>query len=286
MISPRYPIFIPSRGRWQAERALTARALREAGVPFKLVVEPLEADHYAAAFGVDSLIVLPRDGMRAVGSRRWIQEHATGARHWQLDDNMRGFYQQYRGKRIRCPAGVALRAVEDFTDRYDNVGLSGPAYKMFGFPERPPFQVNCHGYSCMLINNSIQYRFRTTNEDIEMCLQLLAGGWCTLLVNAFQVDKMVTMSVPGGNTDDLYQGDGRFRKALELAALWPGVATVRRRYGRPQAYVPWGKLGPALRLNPDAAPVPDYGLRLVARGEVQSPRLKRLLDTEGNSTNA
>ena len=168
MNRPRHEIYIPSKGRWQPGRALTARALIRDGVPFTAVVEPAEAAHYAAAFGKKNVLVLPRDGMRAVGSRRWIQEHATGERHWQLDDNMRGFFYQYRGKRIRCPAGFALRVVEDFTDRYENVGLSGPVYKMFGFPQRPPFQVNCHVYSCMLINNSIPYRFRTTNEDIEL----------------------------------------------------------------------------------------------------------------------
>jgi hypothetical protein len=274
----RYPVYIPSKGRWQHGRALTARCLAADGVPFKLVVEPQEADAYADAFGDDRVLVLPHDDMRLIGSRNWIKEHAAGhARHWQLDDNMRDFRRSYRGKRIRCPAGYALGVVEDFTDRYENVALSGMNYAMFGFTHMPPFQVNCHVYSCTLVNNAIPHRWRLLyNDDTDICLQVLADGWCTLLVNAVQVSKMQTMTVSGGNTDDLYGADGRLRMAQALADEWPGVASVRWRYGRPQHFVPWGSFGPELRAK-EFVPTVRRDVKLSAVGEVKSPRLKRLL---------
>jgi hypothetical protein len=279
---PRYPIYIPSKGRWQPARALTARCLIEDGVPFRLVVEPQEADAYSAAFGEDRVLVLPQDDMRLIGSRNWIKEHAAEhARHWQLDDNMRDFRRSFKGKRIRCPAGYALSVVEDFTDRYENVGLSGLNYTMFGFPELPPFQVNCHVYSCTLVNNAIPHRWRLLyNDDTDLCLQVLADGWCTLLVNAVQVNKMRTMTVGGGNTADLYGGDGRLRMAQALADQWPGIASVRWRYGRPQHHVPWGTFGPALRVKESPAPITYHDVKLAAAGEVKSERLRRLLDAD------
>jgi hypothetical protein len=278
---PRYPIFIPSKGRWQDRTALTARCLAAEGVPFRLVVEPGEADHYAAAFGQGNVLVLPRDGMRAPRSRNWIKELATAEgheRHWQLDDNMRGFKRQYRGKRIRCPAGYALRVVEDFTDRHENVALSAPTYTFFGWPELPPFQVNCHVYSCVLVNNAIPHRWRLfLNDDTDLCLQVLADGWCTVLVNAVQVNKMRTMTMKGGNTD-LYQGTGRLKMAEMLAAHWPDVARVGWRFGRPHHIVDWHNFTTPLKLKPDPGRAPEYGVRLVATGEVKSSRLKRLLE--------
>ena len=48
---PRYPVFIPSKGRWQNRAALTARCLAAEGVPFRLVVEPGEADQQARSGG-------------------------------------------------------------------------------------------------------------------------------------------------------------------------------------------------------------------------------------------
>jgi len=283
----RYPVFIPSKGRWQPERALTARCLSAAGVPFKLVVEPQEADDYAAQHGEENVTVLPFGelGQGSIPARNWIKERATAeghARHWQLDDNMRNFFRCYQGKRVRCPPDYALSVVENFTDRYENVGVSGPTYSFFGFAKQPPFRVNAHVYSCSLVNNAAPHLWRGRyNEDADLCLQLLAAGWCTLLVNAVQVNKATTMTVAGGNTDDLYQGDGRLKMAEALAERWPGVATVRHRYGRPTHHVNWGKFGPKLRLRDgltlDPQP-PDERVRLAAVGEVESPRLRRLLD--------
>ncbi len=236
---PRYPIYIPSKGR--ADCCYTARRLLAEKVPFSLVVEPQEADSYAAQFGRDRLLVLPfRDRGTVVPARNFIWEHAlaTGSeRHWMIDDNIRYFYRRYRGKRLRCDAGIALRVCEDFTDRYENIAISGLNYVMFAPDEKKllPLQINCHVYSCTLILNSLPFRWRGHyNEDTDLCLQALASGWCTVLLNTFLVQKIATMTVKGGNTAVLYKGDGRLRMARSLERMWPGVVTTDRRYQRPR----------------------------------------------------
>ena len=75
------------------------------------------------------------------------------------------------------------------------------------------------------------YRY---NEDTDLCLQVLSGGWCTVLMNAFLIDKMATMQMKGGNTDVLYKGDGRLVMAKSLERMWPGVVKTERRFNRPQ----------------------------------------------------
>lgn len=286
---PRYPIYIPSKGR--ADRCLTARALAGDGVPFWLVVEPQEADLYAAEFGRERLLVLPfRDLGSVVPARNWIKEHATAAgyaRHWQLDDNIRDVYRWW-AKRIRVDFGVALRVCEDLTDRYTNVAVSGLNYVMFGTSDpkhdRGPLAVNVHVYSCSLILNATPYRWRGRyNEDTDYCLQVLADGWCTLLVLSFMVMKIATMLVKGGNTEALYQGDGRLRMARALERLWPGVVSVDRRWGRPQHVVrqSWRRFDTPLQLRPDvdldALAPNEYGLTLRALRELPQPHLRELL---------
>jgi hypothetical protein len=287
----RYPIYLPTKGRWQPERAMTARCLAEQAVPFKLAVEPQEADDYAAEWGEDRLLVLPFSdlGEGPTPARAWIKDHAAAEghdRHWQLDDNMSGFHRAYRGKRIKCPADHALSVVEDFTERYENVGVSGLNYSWFLFSDQRPIRVNGHVYSAMLVNNEMPGNFRGRyQEDCDMCLQAFAGGWCTLLFNTVLANKAVTMTVPGGNTDELYAKYGRVRHGEGLEKRWPGIASTKERYGRTTHHVDWGKIGPKLRLKPglslDPKPPDERGVRLQAVGEVKSPRLRQLLTESG-----
>jgi hypothetical protein len=282
---PRYPVYVPTKGR--ADSALTIRMLMRDRVPFRVVVEHDELDAYAAVCGRDALLELPASGRGLIFARNWIKAHATSeghARHWQLDDNIGNTYRVYRGRRIRCDTSVALRVCEDFCDRYTNVALAGLAYSMFGFAWEPPVRRNVHVYSCTLVNNAIPHSWRLPyNDDTDLCLQVLADDWCTVLVQAFVVEKKRTMTVKGGNTDDLYQGDGRLVMARSLERMWPGVVKTTREYGRPQHAVNWRKFTTPLQLRDDIdlAQLPktdEYGLELVAKQPIRSKRLQTLHD--------
>jgi hypothetical protein len=234
-----YPIYIVSKGRF--ENCLTAKLLSKDNVPFHLVVEPQEADKYIQSFGNESVYILPfsNQGKGSIPARNWVWEHSKELgfnRHWILDDNLRSFRRLYKGKRIPCEADIALKVCEDFTDRYTNVGLSGLNYYKFvlNYTQKPFYQ-NVHVYSCILVNNAVPYRWRGRyNEDTDLCLQVLSGNYCTILINAFMCDKVSTMTMTGGNTDELYVGDGRLKMARSLERKWPGVVTTQRRFKRPQ----------------------------------------------------
>ena len=238
---PRYPVYVISKGR--SSRCLTARFFVEDGVEFKLVVEPQEADAYREIFG-DRVAVLPFSelGQGSFPARNWCWEDAKAGgakRHWIFDDNIYRVRRMFRGKRIPCRAGLALAAVEDFTDRYTNVAISGFNYTMFAMPRNPsPFYLNVHVYSALLIENALPQRWRLRyNEDTDLCLQVLTAGLCTILFNAFSVDKVGTMTMKGGNSDELYKGSGRLVMARALEEVWPDHVTVKWRFGRPQHVV-------------------------------------------------
>jgi len=129
-IATRYPIYIPSKGRW--DRCCTVKALAGMRVPYWVVVEPSEREHYAAAIDPARILVLPDDfskqGNGSIPARNWIWEHAGAnghERHWQIDDNIRGFMRLVGNARIYVESSAPFRCIEDFSDRYSNVALSG-----------------------------------------------------------------------------------------------------------------------------------------------------------------
>lgn len=244
-MNPKYPIYIPSKGRWESR--LTSKSLEAIGVPYKIVIEEGEYDKYAAVIDPKKILVLPFSGKGLVPSRNWIKEHSLsiGAeRHWQLDDNINGFYRFNRNFKVPVGSGTILRVAEEFVDRYENVAFSGFNYFMFARRKDaniPPLYLNTRIYSCTLVNNKYKYRWRGVyNDDTDISLRALKDGLCTVLFNAFLCWKMTTMTIDGGNTP-IYQkdenGDGRLRMAQSLVDQHPDVTRIIWRFNRWQHYV-------------------------------------------------
>jgi len=126
-----------------------------------------------------------------------------------------------------------------------------------------------------------------------MCLQVLADGWCTILLNVLTADKKAAFKNGGqrnilGGMSDLYAADGRLRMARSLERRWPGVVTVERRFQRPQHVVKfnWRHFDTQLQLREDLdvdalLPIDEYGMSLERVGDVQSARIDALVDRYG-----
>ena len=249
-MNPKYPIYIISKGRW--ENRLTSKTLERMNIPYHIVIEPQEYDNYAAVIDPAKIYTLPFSnlGQGSIPARNWVWEHSIqqGAeRHWILDDNIRGFRRRIeQNKRPRVSNVSIFCACEDFTDRYENIALSGMNYHFFGNnsltnPKNKPFLLNDRIYSCILIKNDIPYRWRGRyNEDTDLSLRVLKDGWCTILFNTFLCEKMNTMTMKGGNTDELYKldnADGRLLMAQSLQQHHPDVVKITRKWGRWQHQV-------------------------------------------------
>jgi len=287
-MKPKYPIYIISKGRYDC--CLTARFFIEDKVDFKIVVEPQEKQLYADVYGSERILVLPFSnlGLGSIPARNWVWEHSKQAgheRHWIFDDNIGMVRRLHKGKRIRCNTNIALKSCEDFIDRYENVAIAGLNYTFFAVGKKPPFSLNNHVYSCLCIKNDLDYRWRGRyNEDTDICLQVLSGGWCTILFHAFLIDKMATMTMKGGNAEVLYKGDGRLKMARSLERLWPGVVTVNRRFDRPQHVIKdqWKRFdNPLIKrkdINWDKIKEQTYEIKLKqVKTTVKSEELKEML---------
>lgn len=268
-MNPKYPVYIPSKGRWESR--LTSKALEKMGVPYSIVIEQEEYDNYAAVIDPAKILVLPFSNQGLIASRCWIMEHsiALGAeRHWQLDDNIRYFYRLNYNMKLRVDSGTIFQIAEDFVDRYENVALAGFQYEMFT-PRKfkiDPILLNTRVYSCTLVNNSIPYRWRSVyNDDTDISLCALKDGWCTVLFQAFLCHKITTMKMKGGNTESLYLiQDGRLKMAQALQALHPDVTKITWKWGRWQHQVDYrGFKRNKLKLKPGVTipeGVNNYGM--------------------------
>ena len=243
-MNPKNPIYIISKGRWKSR--LTSESLEMMKVPYHIVVEPQEYRKYKHYISKDKILVLPFKnlGQGSIPARNWVWEHSIsiGAKqHWILDDNIDKFVRVNRNMKTIVTSGTIFKCAEDFVDRYENIGMSAFTYDFFiaasgGYP---PFLLNTYRiYSCILIKNSIPFRWRGHyNEDTDLSLRVLKSGLCTILFNAFTAQKTTTLTMTGGNTDELYKDDGRLKTAQSLVDQHPNIAKITWKYGRWQHHV-------------------------------------------------
>ena len=295
-MSPKYPIYIVSKGRWESR--LTVRALNRMGVDYRVVVEQQEYADYAKVIPAYRLLILPQkyldeyDTCDALGTsfgkgsgaaRNFAWEHAASsgaARHWVLDDNIEAFNRLNRNIKPEVDTGAIFRAAEDFVDRYENIAVAGFNYYSFckTTDAVPAFNLNTRVYSCILIKNDIPYRWRARyNEDTDLSLRVLKDGWVTCLFNAFLAGKVTTLRMKGGNTDTIYT-DGTKRKSEMIANLHPDVARVVWRFNRWHHHVDYRRFKDnKLIRKPDYAVsegINNYGMVLRHVGK-KSKKLER-----------
>jgi hypothetical protein len=269
VVNPEYPVFIISKGRW--EHLLTARALERMGVPYTLVVEPKELEKYQKTFSgvydTDQRYTHGRlhaaaenfseRGQGSIPVRNYVWDLALKTqlkRHWLMDDNIPTFCRTNRNLSIPVQTGAIFRAAEVFTDRQKDIAISGFYNSQFIVAKWKwdAFFLNTRVYSCTLIKNDLRLtsglsdeelkyskgRWRGRyNEDSDLCIRALKAGWQTVCFVTFNADKVGTMTMKGGNTDELYAGDGRLKMAQSLYEQHPDVVKVGTRWGRAQHIV-------------------------------------------------
>lgn len=277
----KYPIYIISKGRWESR--LTSKALEEIKCPYRIVIEPQEYEQYAAVIDPKKILVLPFSnlGQGSIPARNWVWEHSISEGHewhWILDDNIREFYRLHKNLRLRVKSQNIFRIIEQFVERFENIGLSGMHYRMFR-PDRelwPPFFLNTRIYSCILIRNDLPFRWRGRfNEDTDLSLRVLKSGLCTVLFNQFLCDKITSMTMKGGNTEELYaKTQQRLEFVESLKNQHPEHVKITKKYGRWHHHVNYDGFRQQLKLKSDIN-IPDgvneFGL-------IPNKKAKQLMD--------
>ena len=143
-----YPIFIPSKGRYDAHRPGTCALLARSRIGFTVVVEPQEAADYRAFLGrlegydpmLHAVAVLPASHQGVSYVRNHIAKHLappTGW-FWQMDDDIRAFSQSLGDKKNTA---ISPRTFfKEFAARmrkHPTAALFSAEYEMFAFSYGP-----------------------------------------------------------------------------------------------------------------------------------------------------
>ncbi len=241
-MKPKYPIFIISKGRHDV--CYTADMFLKYNVDFKIVIEPQEFNLYKQKYDEKILIQTPFSnlGLGSIPARNFVWEQGIKSgmeRHWIFDDNIRKTRYIWNGRKVECDPNIAISEVEKFTDRYENIAISGMQYTFFITKgHKKPFYLNNRVYSNLLIRNDLDFRWRGRyNEDTDLCLQAWSKNLCTVLFNVFTIDKNATMAMKGGNMTELYKENGRLQMSKDLERVWPYVVETKRKFGRAQHHI-------------------------------------------------
>lgn len=278
----KYPVYIISKGRWDSR--YTSRTLEYMNVPYHIVVEPQEYLQYAAVINSKKILVTPFKnlGQGSIPARNFVMEHAiqSGAKkHWILDDNIAWFYRLHNNLKIPVNYDVCFTVIEDFVDRYTNIGLAGMQYDYL-VPRKSKkinaFTLNTRIYSCILVNHAINLKWRGKyNEDTDLSLRVLKNGWCTVLFNAFLCGKIPTLTMKGGNTSELYNKTNLRKEFAEsLKKQHPDRVEVVWKYNRWHHKVNYGELRNNELIFKKGIKIPDgpnnYGMQLINFKESKS----------------
>ncbi len=225
--NPLYPIYIVSKGR--ADSRLTAKALDEMNVPYRVVIEPQDYAAYSCFFNDEQILILPfsNHGKGPGVARNWCKYHAKSegySRFWTMDDNIKFFARLHKQRKFKLLDGGMLRVIEEFVDRFKNVPLAGLQYRFFPAEKspQPPFILNTRIYSCQLMSTEEKYVYRGRyNEDTIISLDVLKDGNCTMDFNIALIEKEATQKLGGGNTEEFYAGEGTLPKSLMLKVVYP-----------------------------------------------------------------
>jgi hypothetical protein len=263
-IQPQYPIYVITKGRWK--KTFTIDTLEDMGVDFYICVEPKEYDDYCSNPNIDKnkILILPENfseqGNGAVPVRNWVWEHSVQQgheKHWQLDDNISWFYRWNNNKQLKVRDGVFFKIMEDFSDRYENLGMVSCQYKSFipGIDTgREEFILNTRAYSCILINSELlderlEERWRGRyNDDTDLSLRVLStGDLCIVNFNSLLSGKQTSGSMKGGMAEiyDNHSHNGYMLKFNALKDKWGDIIKLtnkRHKDGRPHHIVEYTKL--------------------------------------------
>jgi hypothetical protein len=259
------------------------------GVKHYIVVEGSQLEAYREQMPEAKYLVLPEKYLEDYetcddlgdskskgpgAARNFCLEHSKEGgfkRHWVMDDNLDAFHYLNRNEKHEVKCQSTLCAAEDFVDRYSNILVAG--FNYYSFCKRtdavPPFVLNTRIYSCLLIDNSIPFRWRGRyNEDTDLSLRVLKAGYCTLQFNAFLCGKVTTQRMKGGNTQEFYDKEGTLPKSKMLADLHPDVARVAWRFNRWHHHVDYKRFKDNELKKIDHTKyekIKNYGLKLVQR---------------------
>lgn len=238
MASPRYPIIIASKGRWQQDQAKTIKMLQKWHIDFYLACEKEEASNYSAL--TNNLLVHNTTGVGA--ARQFCLESARnmGAKaFWNLDDDVMSM--QRKGEIVN-PMKL-FDYLEDKLDKEPNIGLIGPQYRQVVW-RVSGLELRNKQCPCIvtLSRTNVPFDFDPNlriGEDLDWMFKFCLNGWDTVVLNTWTFDAQKSHRFEG-KVGGIAYTDEELDSSIEiLEKRYPGIVkrqgdTFRRSWIRLQ----------------------------------------------------
>ena len=225
----KYKIYIPTKGRY--DRLLTADYLAKNEIDFSLVVEKKEVDLYEEKYP-NKVIVLPDSDYGSVYfARNFIKKLSIAnkeKKHWQLDDDIKKLMYVNDGKFIDIPLDEIFENMENFCDKFKNIGLASPQSSVWVRFSKKPFETNKLVYTCKLVDNSLDIWWnKDVIDDVDYNIQVLDSGWCTVRFNTFSFAWSSSTTQKGGFTE-IYLEKNRINTIKNTQRKW-GLGEIKEK---------------------------------------------------------
>lgn len=196
-----------------------------------MVLETDDIMPYKARYPQAEILELPASNQGIAYARNACKADAKArgvSYHWQIDDDIRKIAFSLNAKETTLPFGQGLAIAEAFVDNFDNIGAIGLRHLAFSRTEKHDIGMNKIVYSIQLLATEPDIWFRDkTIEDIDHTMQLLAAGWCTVVLNRLVYSTPSTGTEKGGNTEVIHQPESRAERARTTQSYWPHAFKLR-----------------------------------------------------------
>ena len=196
----------------------THQTLTEMGIHHRLFVEPKEEKEYREWYNPTyaDIIVYPENfseqQMGSTPARNYILDWGldqSGDRVWMLDDNINGYNRLYHGVKNKIVSPIVFTHIEDYIERYDNVGAVGHNLNshIVEGDLRTCIVTNnkCYTSMCLLTRPDIRFHHKY-NEDVLISMLYIEKGLTNLCFNSVLYDKSTSGDDEGGNKGGIYKG--------------------------------------------------------------------------------
>ena len=214
---PRYPVCVLTYARAN-ESGRTHKTLTEMGVPHSLFVEQSQLHQYLEWYDPSccEIIPLPDDfrGWGTMGStpvRNYILDWGLERGHkrvWMLDDNIKQYIRLYQGTKNKIISPTVFTHIEDYIDRYDNVGAVShnfnPSITEGDMRACIVKNNKCYSSMCLLTDKEFRFRYKH-QEDNLYSMEMIERGLCNLCFNSVLYDKNTSGQDQGGNKKTIYK---------------------------------------------------------------------------------
>jgi hypothetical protein len=224
----KYTIYIPSKGR---PNCSTPKLL--GNTKYYLVVEPQDKKAYIDNFGKNKVLVLNKNNKGLWYARKWIKKYSTKKSekfHWQIDDDIRAFMKRdvKLQKNKRRTAYSVLGHIENYVQRYKNIGMAGLKSEAFAWGAKRDLDFNKQIAGVALLNNKVKVSYRdNVIEDTDYSMQVLSAGgdYCTVLFN-----RLILSTVKLGSNEGGHQSSNDYlKRAKGLIKKWPQHFKIKER---------------------------------------------------------